>query len=131
VLPALKYRERRLPILSDAAEPGKTWRSGDGMTGYQLTRDLISKEATAHFQMGPDELWCRVNDNDPARASMQLSTKVVHTPEGAARRIEARAEGSLSSTVDSFVMDIECTLLENDHVVRKKRWQDTVKRELV
>jgi uncharacterized protein len=131
VLPALKYRERRLPILSDAAEPGKTWRSGDGMTGYQLTRDLISKEATAHFQMGPDELWCRVNDNDPARASMQLSTKVVHTPEGAARRIEARAEGSLSSTVDSFVMDIECTLLENDRVVRKKRWQDTVKRELV
>ncbi len=120
VLPALNYRERHLPILSEAAESGKTWRSGDGMTGYQLTRDLISSETTAHYQMGPDELWCRVNDNDPARASMQLSTKVVHTPEGAARRIEAQAEGSLSSTVDTFVMDIECTLLENGRVVRKK-----------
>jgi putative CocE/NonD family hydrolase len=131
VLPPLAYRARQLPLLSDAAIPGKTWRSGDEMTGYQLTRDLISGDATAHYQMGPDELWCRVNDRDPAQASMQLSTSVVHTPTGAARRVEARAEGSLKSTVDSFVMDIECTLLENDRVVRRRRWQDTVKRELV
>lgn len=131
VLPALTYLQGRLPILSDAAIPGKTWRSGDEMTGYQLTRDFVSGEAIAHYKMGADELWCRVNDNDPAQASMQLSTRVLHTPEGAARRIEALAEGSLKSTVDTFVMDIKCTLLENDRVVREKRWQDTVKRQLV
>jgi uncharacterized protein len=131
VLPALTYRSGRLPILSDAAVPGKTWRSGDDMTGYQLTRDIKTGEATAHYQMGPDELWCRVNDNDPAQASMQLSTSVVHTPEGAARRVETRAQGTLRSTADSFVMDIQCTLLENDRIVRERRWQDTVKRQLV
>jgi hypothetical protein len=131
VLPALTYRSGRLPILSDAAIPGKTWRSSDDMTGYQLTRDLKTGEATAHYQMGPDELWCRVNDNDPGQASMRLSTRVVHTPEGAARRVEARAEGTLRSTADTFVMDIQCTLLENDRIVREKRWQDTVKRQLV
>ena len=131
VLPALQYRQGQLPVLADAVTPGKHWRSDDAMTGYQLTRDLVSGETTAHYQMGPDELWCRVNDRDPAQASMQLSTKVVHTPDGAGRRIEARAEGSLRSTQDSFILDIECTLLENDRVVRQKRWRDTVRRELV
>jgi uncharacterized protein len=131
VLPALKYLQGRLPILSDAAIPGKTWRSADGMTGYQMIRDIRSGEATAHYQMGPDELWCRVNDDDPARASMHLSTVAVHTPDGAPRRVESRADGSLSSTADSFVMDIKCTLLENGRVVRERQWQDTVKRELV
>jgi hypothetical protein len=62
---------------------------------------------------------------------MRLSAIAVHTPEGAPRRVESRAEGSLSSTADSFIMDIKCTLRENDRVVREKQWQDTVKRELV
>ena len=101
------------------------------MSAYQLTRNLISGEATAEFQMGPDRLWCRVSDRDPANASIQLSSRLLHTPEDAPRRIETRAEGSLKSTVDAFSMDIECTLLENDRVVRKRRWQDSVRRELV
>ncbi len=131
VLPPLTYRHGRLPQLSEAAIPGKTWRSDDGMSAYQLTRNLISGEATAEFQMGPDRLWCRVSDRDPANASIQLSSRLLHTPEDAPRRIETRAEGSLKSTVDAFSMDIECTLLENDRVVRKRRWQDSVRRELV
>jgi uncharacterized protein len=131
VLPALQYRAGSLPLLAEAVTPGQSWRSEDAMTGYQLTRDQRSGDVTAHFQMGPDELWCRVNDRDPALASMQLSTSVVHTPKGASRRIEARAEGTLRSTQDSFIMDIECTLLDNDRVVRRRRWQDAVKRELV
>jgi uncharacterized protein len=131
VLPPLAYRSGQLPLLGAAAIPGKTWRSGDGMKAYRLTRDLVSGEATAYYQMGADQLWCRVNEHDPAQASMQLSASEVHTPEGAARRIETRAEGTLKSTVDTFAIDIECTLLENDRVVRRRRWQDSVRRELV
>jgi uncharacterized protein len=131
VLPPLVYRTGQLPLLTDAAIPGKTWRSDDNVTLYHLTRDLISGDTTAEFQMGPDHLWCRVNDHAPADASMQLSTSLVHTPEGAARRVETRAEGALKSTVDSFSIDIECTLLEDDRVVRRRRWQDSARRELV
>ena len=40
-------------------------------------------EATADFQMGPDRLWCRVNDRDPSVASIQLSSRDVMTPAGA------------------------------------------------
>ncbi|MFI4889027.1 MAG: CocE/NonD family hydrolase [Steroidobacterales bacterium] len=131
VLPAVKFRQGTLPILSDAAIPGKTWRSGDGLRAYKLTRDIISGEAIAYYELGGDKLSCRVIENNPADASMTMSSSVVHTPEGAARRIETRAEGTLKSTADSFSMDIECTLLENDRVVRTRRWQDTVRRELV
>jgi putative CocE/NonD family hydrolase len=131
VLPALKYREGHLPILADAVTPGETWRSGDGVKAYTLTRDLISGETVAYYEMGDDKLWCRVKDDDPARASMTQVSSVVHTPEGAARRIETQARSSLTSTADSFTMDIECTLLENDRVVRVRRWQDTVRREWV
>lgn len=131
VLPPLHYREGHLPVLADAVTPGKHWRSDDGMTAYQLTRDLMTGDATADFQMGPDRLWCRVSDRDPAIASIQVSSKDVLTPEGAARRLEARAEGVLRSTVDTFAFDIEVTLLENDRVVRSRRWQDSFRRELV
>jgi uncharacterized protein len=131
VLPSLDYQPGKVPQLADTVTPGKTWRSDDGMTAYQFTRNVMSGEATAEFQMGPDRLWCRVNEHDPATASMQLSSKLVHTPEGAARRIETHAEGALKSTVDTFSIDIECTLLENEKVVRTRRWQNTVRRELV
>jgi putative CocE/NonD family hydrolase len=131
VLPPLVYRNGQLPLLGEAAIPGKTWRSGDGMTAYQLTRDFVSDEAIAEFKMGSDQLWCRVSDRDPAHASMRLSSSLVHTPENAPRRIETRAEGALTSSVDTFSMDIECTLLENGRIVRSRRWQDSARRELV
>jgi putative CocE/NonD family hydrolase len=131
VLPALKYRQGALPVLSDAVVPGKTWRSGDAMRAYRLTRDLISGDASVYFELGGDKLTCRVCERDPAVASMTMTSSVVHTPEGAVRRIETRAVGTLSSNAGSFSMDIECTLLEDDKVVRTRRWQDTVRRELV
>ena len=96
-----------------------------------MTRDLIAGETIAYYEMGDDKLWCRVKDDNPAEASMTQISSVVHTPEGAPRRIETRAHSSLTSTADRFTMDIECTLLENDRVVRVRRWQDTVRRELV
>ena len=131
VLPPLQYRAGHLPVIADAVTPGKHWRSDDSMTAYQLTRNLMTGDATADFQMGPDRLWCRVNDHHPAIASIQVSSKDVLTPEGAARRLEARAEGILKSTADTFAFDIEVSLLENDRVVRTRRWQDTFRRELV
>ncbi len=131
VLPPLAYRRGALPVLAQAATPGKTWRSGDGVKAYRLTRDFISGDAIAYCELGEDRLWCRVNESNPAEASMKLSSRVVHTPDGAARRIETRAEGELKSNVDTFFMDIECTLLENDRLVRTRRWQDSVRRELV
>jgi len=131
VLPALSYRAGRLPVLADVTTPGKTWRSSDGLNAYTLTRDFKHGSATVYSEIGTDRLWCTVNEANPAEASMKLEASVVHTPEGAARRIETRAVGVLRSTERTFETDIECTLLENDRVVRSRRWQDSVPRELV
>ena len=131
VLPRLPYRSGHLPVIADAVAPGKTWRSGDGLNAYTLTRDLKNGSATVYCEIGTDRLWCTVNEANPAEASMKLQASVVYTPEGAARRIETRAEGVLRSTMKSFETDIECTLLENDRVVRTRRWMDSVPRELV
>lgn len=131
VLPRLAYRSGHLPVIADAVTPGKTWRSGDGLNAYTLTRDLKNGSATVYCEIGTDRLWCTVNEANPAEASMKLQASVVYTPEGAARRIETRAEGVLRSTVKTFETDIECTLLENDRVVRTRRWMDSVPRELV
>jgi hypothetical protein len=73
----------------------------------------------------------RISEHNPAEASIMVSTSAAYLVAGRTRRIEARAEGTLKSTVDTFVVDIECTLLENDRIVRQRRWQDSVRRELV
>ena len=109
----------------------KTWRSGDGLNAYTLTRDFKHGSATVYCEIGSDRLWCTVNEANPAEASMKLEASIVHTAEGAARRIETRAVGVLRSSEKSFETDIECTLLENDRVVRTRRWQGSVARELV
>jgi putative CocE/NonD family hydrolase len=124
VLPALAYLSARLPPLPSTAEPYV-----DGIRGYERTDDLETGTHTALLTLGDDKIWCRVKEDDPASASLEISGNRVETQ--GERRIEARAEGSLRSTVDSFIMDIECTLLENGNVVRSGRWEDRVARELV
>ena len=84
---------------------------------------------SALVTLGDDNIWCRVKEHDPATASLEIAGSRVETQGD--RRIEARAEGSLRSTVDAFLMDIECTLLENGNVERSGRWKDEARRELV
>ena len=70
-----------------------------------------------------------MKDDDPATASLQVSGSSRNEADN--RVIEVRSEGKLSSTKDQFIMDITCTLLENDKVVRARQWKDKVRRELV
>ena len=130
VLPKLQYLSATLPEPDPRDEAGK-WRSGDWVKQYELTHDMGSGEHTAFFVMGDDQIWCRVKEDDPATASLKTSATVVHTPETSQRRVETRAEGVLSSTVDSFLWNIECTLLEDGKVVRSRTWTEKVRRELV
>lgn len=65
--------------------------------------------------------WRRQNVRDAAVASIRRSSKDVLTPEGAARRLEAHAEGVLRCTAETFALDIEVTLLENDRIIRSRR----------
>jgi len=124
VLPKLSYLPAGLPQLPPTAEPFV-----DRVEGYERAHDFATGVHTAFATLGDDKIWCRVKEDDPATASLEISGTRVETHGD--RRIEARAEGSLRSTVDSFRMDIECTLLENGKTVRSGRWKDEVRRELV
>jgi hypothetical protein len=124
VLPALTYLSASLPPLPSTSEPFV-----DGVHGYERTDDLATGVHTALLTLGDDKIWCRVKENEPANASLEIAGSRVETQ--GERRIEARAEGSLRSTVESLIMDIECTLLENGRVVRSGSWKDEVRRELV
>jgi hypothetical protein len=74
------------------------------------------------------KIWCRVKDDDPASASLQVSGSNLEKDGG--RKVEVRSEGTLRSTTHEFILDIACTLLENDKVVRTRQWKDKVRREL-
>jgi putative CocE/NonD family hydrolase len=123
-LPALAYREATLPPLPSSSEPYV-----DRVDAYERSRDVASGGGAAFVKLGDDEIRCRVNENDPAIASLEIHGARVETQ--GERTLETRADGTLRSTVDSFVMDIECTLLENEKPVRSGRWKDEVRRELV
>ncbi len=123
-LPALSYREASLPSMPPSSEPFV-----DRVEAYERSHDLASGAQTALVKLGDDKIWCRVRERDPATASLEIQGVRVETQ--GERTIETRAEGSLRSTVDTFVMDIECTLLENGNAVRSGRWKDEVRRELV
>jgi hypothetical protein len=124
VLPKLSYLSASLPQPPSTAEPFV-----DRVQGYERTDELATGLHTALVTLGDDKIWCRVKEHDPATASLEIAGNRVETQGD--RRIEARAEGSLRSTVDAFLMDIECTLLENGNVVRSGRWKDEARRELV
>jgi hypothetical protein len=133
VLPRLPYLAGNLPILAESIlKLGKSasgGRGGDQVQAYDITYDAVRQTHRSFFILGDDTIWCRVKDDDPATASLELSgfTK----SEGSNRRVESRVEGSLRSTVDDFILDVTCTLLENEKVVKTRQWKDTVRRELV
>ena len=100
----------------------------DNVHAYQRTHDIAAGQHTAYFEFGDDRIWCRVDENNPAVSSVRFEgMNTAHTNDG--RRIDSRASGTLSSDAQAFTLDIECTLLENDELVRMRRWEDRVPRD--
>jgi hypothetical protein len=133
ILPRLAYLSGKLPVLSESiskmSDVQPQEQTADRVSAYERTTDVASGTHTSFFTLGDDKIWCRVKGDDPAAASLELSgfTK----SEGNDRRIEVRAEGALRSTEDEFILDVTCTLLENDQVIKSRQWKDRVRRELV
>ncbi len=133
VLPKLSYRASELPLLAE--EPPRAAEAGPEPADEETSWLRVSHDAergvhtTVVNLPWAGKITCRVEDGDPAAAS--LHNVAAYTESGGGRRIEVRSEGELRSTQDEFVLDINCTLLENDREVRARRWTDRVKRELV
>jgi len=133
VLPRLEYLVGNLPILAESIQKlGKRAsgeRGSDRVQAYDITYDAVRETHKSFFILGDDTIWCRVKDDDPATASLELSGFT--ESKGSGRRVQARAEGSLLSTQNDFILDVTCTLLENEKVVKSRQWKDKVRRELV
>ena len=133
VLQQQPYGAAELHLLPED-DPRSAAAERDNVQVYQRIQDVATGDHTAYFELGnyeqgADRIWCRVNENDPAVASVEF--KGTYTGTDGNRRIDARADGKLSSDADSFTLDVECTLLDNDEVVRTRRWQDRVRRDQV
>ena len=131
VLPPLKYRSGHLPVMAESAlDPPFTTSPPDAVRSYALTRDYSTGDTIATFDLGESLIECRVNEADPGKASLHLTTRAKRTAKDG-RVIETRAVGALTSTAQRFNMDMEVSLLENDKVIRSKRWSDEVPRDLL
>lgn len=124
-LPALPKLSNLSAILPPLDEPRRKRRE----SWFQVNPDFDKGVTTAHLNLWTDKITCRVKADDPASAL--LETRGTSSAEAGNRRIEARSEGSLRTTEDSFILNMKVTLLENDKEVRSQEWKDKVKRELV
>jgi len=129
VLPRLSYGSVVLPLLGESVS-ALGLDADDAVRDYRVTRDYLTGQTSASFDLGTDLIECRVSADNPAEASMKL-TASAKSRASDGRQIETRAAGALSSSVNSFFLDMNVTLLENDKVVREKRWQEVVRRELL
>jgi hypothetical protein len=129
VLPALSYRSAPPPA-SGARKEGGRRPQFDQSSWYRLSRDFEAGASTAiiNLPLG-GKIECSVSDADPARARMTIAT--VEAGEAGRRRVQVESHGSLSSTVDEFVLEIHCSLRENGRTIREKIWNDRIKREFV
>jgi putative CocE/NonD family hydrolase len=132
VLPELSYLLADFP--PPIAESTGTRARSDASAGqeeswYQLMRDVEAGTHTAVLNLWGEKIRCRVKEDDPATASLEVSGS--NQFEGDDRKVEVRSEGTLRTTVDQFVLDITCTLLDNHKVVRTRQWKDKIHRELV
>jgi putative CocE/NonD family hydrolase len=124
VLPQLRYLSSSLPRSTAVSSPDKR-------PSYRVTYDFASDVHSVSLDLGDQRIRCDVRDDDPATASLRFSAgEKGSTPDGS-RQVEARAEGTLSSTAHYFSLDVKCTLLENDKMVRSRQWKDHVRRDLV
>jgi putative CocE/NonD family hydrolase len=131
VLPKLTYREAELPMLpEEPSEAGPEEPAAKEESWLRISHDAENGvHSTVVNLPWAGKITCRVEDGDPAAASLR---NVASNTEGdGGRRIEVRSDGELRSTADEFILDITCTLLENGREVRTRRWRDKVKRELV
>jgi hypothetical protein len=131
VLPPLHYLSGKLPVIAEssisnpsAAPPKDTVRK------YALTRDYSTGDTIAVFELADSVLECRVNEANPAQASLHLNTNAKRQAADG-RVIETRAVGALSSKADKFILDMEVTLLENGKIVRSRSWKDEFPRQLL
>ena len=132
-LPPLPYLAGNLPILAESILKMSDGRHKEGaddrVSVYERSMDVANGTHTSFFVLGDDKVWCRVKEDDPAAASLELSGFTRSS--GRPRQVEARAEGTLRSTVDAFILDVTCTLLENNKVVRSRQWKHKARRQLV
>jgi putative CocE/NonD family hydrolase len=133
VLPKLSYRAGTLPILPEAptrSNEVKPEPAGDEESWLRVSHDLERGVHTTAVNLPwGGKIRCRVKDDDPSTASLQVSGS--NLEKNGDRRVEVRSEGTLRSTTHEFILDIACTLLDNDKVVRTRQWKDQVRRELV
>ena len=133
VLPKLSYRMASLPLLP--AEPvgaanASAETAGEKESWLRVSHDLEHGVHTTDVDLPwGGKIRCRVKDDDPASASLQVSGSSLE--EDGSRRVEVRSDGTLQGTTHEFILDIVCTLLENDKVVRTREWKDKVRRELL
>jgi len=131
VLPTQRYLSGALPVLADSIQKlPQGERAGDTVADYQLTRNYATGVASATFKLTRELIECRVNERNPAEASVRVTASAPHRAADG-RSIETRAEGTLRSTIDHFLLDMECTLVENGKVIRTRRWKDEVRREFI
>jgi len=134
VLPELSYRAAELPMLPDepagAAAEERMEPPDEDTSWLRVIHDAENgvKTTAVNLPWG-GKITCRVKDDDPASASLKTACSNLEKDGG--RRIEVRSDGELRSTTDEFILDITCTLLENDRVVRARQWKDKVRRELI
>lgn len=133
VLAKLSYRAALLPLLPaepESAKKAEPEKAGEEDAWLRVSNDLEHGTHTTAVNLPwGGKIRCRVKDEDPASASLQVSGSNLES--GGRRKVEVRSEGTLRSTAHEFILDIACTLLENDKVVRTRQWKDKVRRELL
>ncbi|MGV8121390.1 MAG: hypothetical protein AB2L14_16635 [Candidatus Xenobiia bacterium LiM19] len=95
--------------------PGQ-WRCGDWPAGGIRDREYHMKEQNT---------W-KVNDRDPAHAVYEAVTNYTISPSG--REIELEVHFRMASDEKFFHLTETRTLLENDKVVREKKWSRSIPR---
>jgi uncharacterized protein len=126
-LPVLPH----LHFLSAALPAAKSGPIADPVRNYEVTRDFATGKNTVFLRVEDDQIWCRVADNDPASASLRFSSTATLSPLNGRRRISIHTDASLNSTVEYFILNVQCSLHENGILVRSRQWKDQVRRELV
>lgn len=132
VLHTTSYLQGSLPIVADSiiGIQRPLERVRDGVRKYTMLRDYSTDEVVAAFDLGEDSIECRVNERDPATASLILAaTRKAKSKNG--DLIETRVEGKLSSTASTFDLDVTVTLLKNATPIRSKNWREVAPRQFV
>jgi len=129
VLPPLHYLPGNLPVTGQSLENDPA-RANDTVRSFKVSRDYPSGETIATCDIGRSVIECRVNENDPASASLHLDASTKYKARDG-RVLETRALGALKSTADKFIWSIEATILENGKIARSRTWSDEVPRDLL